>query len=93
MSDVTPTPLRKALNDWWRGKIDNAEYKRRVEYLLGQFTETVSAEELNRLREIEHLAWHMMDDSAEDAQTGEVTIQPMREDYDALAKLLPEDHP
>jgi len=46
-----------------------------------------------RLQEIEHLAWHMMDDSEEDAQTGVVTIEPMREDYDKLAALLPEDHP
>ncbi len=52
-----------------------------------------SADELKRLRDIEHYAWHLMDGSEEDAQTGEVTIRPMREDYDTLSKLLPEAHP
>jgi hypothetical protein len=51
------------------------------------------AEELTRLREIEHLAWHILDDSEENATTGEVTITPMREDYDKLVELLPEGHP
>lgn len=53
----------------------------------------VTFEELSRLREIEHLAWHMMDDSEENGGTGQVTITPMREDYEKLAALLPEDHP
>lgn len=49
--------------------------------------------DIERLREIEHLAWHVMDASEENAQTGEVTITPMREDYDRLSELLPEGHP
>jgi hypothetical protein len=54
---------------------------------------SIDEKELARLREIEHLAWHLMDDSEEDATTGEITIRPTREDYHALSKLLPEDHP
>lgn len=53
----------------------------------------VTSEELGRLREIEHRAWHLMDDSEENGTTGEVVIRPMRHDYDRLAELLPEDHP
>ena len=53
---------------------------------------SVSAEELKRLREIEHMAWHVLDDSAEDAQTGDVSITPS-EDYFKLCELLPEAHP
>lgn len=48
--------------------------------------------ELERLREIEHMAWHILDDSEEDAQSGNITIFAS-DDYFALCKLLPEDHP
>ena len=51
------------------------------------------AKDAVRLREIEHLAWHLLDDSEENAQTGEITIHPLRDDYDKLSALLPEDHP
>jgi hypothetical protein len=61
--------------------------------LTGPETASINAAELQRLRDIEHYAWHLMDGSEEDATTGEVTIRPMREDYDTLSKLLPEAHP
>lgn len=55
------------------------------------FTLAETELEHKRLLDIEHLAWHMMDDSTEHTSTGEVTV--MREDYEALSKLLAEDHP
>lgn len=53
----------------------------------------ISSKELNRLREIEHIAWHLLDDSEEDSQTGQVTIRPMQEDWNKLSNLLSEKHP
>lgn len=47
--------------------------------------------EVDRLHEIEHQAWHLLDDSAENMTTGEITV--MKENYEALSKLLPEGHP
>ena len=46
-----------------------------------------------RLREVEHMAWHLMEASEENATTGEFTINPNREDVLELATLLPEAHP
>ena len=60
---------------------------------LASVSETVTPEELKRLRDIEHYAWHCMDGSEEDATTGEITIKSMREDYDKLSDLLTEGHP
>lgn len=45
--------------------------------------------ERERLLDIEHAAWHALDD-CEVRDEGAVI---MRSDYDALSKLLPEDHP
>lgn len=47
--------------------------------------------ELARLKEIEHLAWHLMDGSEERVTENEIVVA--REDYEALSKLLPEGHP
>lgn len=45
-----------------------------------------------RLLEIEHLAWHVLDGSEEDAATGNINITP-NDDYLKLSDLLPEEHP
>ena len=54
-------------------------------------SETVAPEELKRLREIEHHAWHLLDDSEERVAEGEVVVS--KSNYEELSKLLPEDHP
>lgn len=46
--------------------------------------------ELKRLREIEHHAWHLLDDSAED-ENGEISVT--KDNYARLVKLLPDEHP
>jgi hypothetical protein len=46
--------------------------------------------EIKRLREIEHAAWHLLDDS-EDRDTEAVI--PKNHHYRRLHRLLPEDHP
>lgn len=46
--------------------------------------------EIARLQEIEHRAWHLLDDSE---QRGEEIVLTRGEDYDELCKLLPEEHP
>ena len=48
--------------------------------------------ELKRLREVEHMAWHVLEDSEENATTGGISIQP-NDDYFALCALLPDEHP
>lgn len=53
---------------------------------------TEAEKELVRLREIEHLVWHVLDDSEEDAATGNISIVP-NDDYLKLCDLLPQDHP
>jgi hypothetical protein len=60
--------------------------------LLRSETAAVGAEELKRLRDIEHYVWHVLDDSEEDAATGNISIQPS-DDYFKLSELLPEGHP
>ena len=44
------------------------------------------------LAEIEHLAWHVLDDSEENATTGRISFDPS-DDYRKLCKLLSELHP
>jgi hypothetical protein len=56
-------------------------YRRRIVQLVA---------EVRRLREIEHAAWHLLDNSADDID-GAITI--VRADLEALSKLLPEGHP
>lgn len=50
-----------------------------------------SAAELKRLREIEHMVWHVLDDSEEDVM-GNISIR-QSDDYLKLSDLLPEEHP
>lgn len=50
-------------------------------------------DELTRLREIEHMVWHVLDDSEEDAQTGRISFDGTTDDYRKLTELLPEGHP
>jgi len=45
-----------------------------------------------RLKEIEHLAWHVLDDSCEHPD-GQITLDGLSDDFRKLVKLLPEDHP
>lgn len=52
----------------------------------------VGPEEIARLREIEHMAWHVMDDSAEHPD-GAVILDGLSEDFRKLIELLPEGHP
>jgi hypothetical protein len=47
---------------------------------------TKAREELHTLK---HAVWHALDDSTEDAQTGEVTI--MVEDFALLSEMVPEE--
>lgn len=44
-----------------------------------------------RLRTIEHAAWHLLDDSETRMGSGEIVVE--RKQFDALAALLPEEHP
>lgn len=53
----------------------------------------IDSTELARLREIEHVAWHLLDDAEENAQTGDITLFRGSGDYEKLCALLPEDHP
>jgi hypothetical protein len=48
-------------------------------------------EENTRLKEIEHQAWHLLDDSEERVTEDEFVVT--RVNFEALSKLLPEDHP
>lgn len=52
---------------------------------------TVERGERERLKEIEHLAWHLLEDSEHRQDNGEVVV--LKENFDALSKLLPEEHP
>ena len=52
----------------------------------------MTPKELERLRQIEHYVWHVLDDSEEDAVTGNISITPS-DDYLNLCDLLPEEHP
>lgn len=47
--------------------------------------------EIDRLRVIEHLAWHVCESSAEDATAGTITVDA--DDLKALSEVLPETHP
>jgi len=47
--------------------------------------------ELERLKEIEHQVWHMLDDSTHRVMEDEIVIT--RESFEKLCELLPEDHP
>ena len=47
--------------------------------------------EVARLEKIEHAAWHLLDDSAQHVREGIIVVDQKR--FDALSKLLPEDHP
>ena len=51
----------------------------------------MSNEELKRLKEIEHLAWHLLDDSEDRVLENEIVVT--RENFEKLSKLLPEGHP
>lgn len=48
-------------------------------------------DERDRLREIEHAAWHLLDDSETNGTSGEVTV--LQSTFEALSSLLPEGHP
>lgn len=47
--------------------------------------------EIERLKEIEHLIWHILEDSEEN-NTGTISFE-QSEDYRQLCKLLPVNHP
>ncbi len=47
--------------------------------------------EIERLRAIEHAAWHLLDDSEYRMNVGERVVQQSQ--FDELAALLPEGHP
>lgn len=47
--------------------------------------------EMGRLREIEHLAWHVCESSEEDVAAGRITVDA--KDLKALAAALPMEHP
>ena len=47
--------------------------------------------EFDRLRRIEHLAWHVCESSEEDATTGAFTVDAA--DFIALCNALPKAHP
>lgn len=46
---------------------------------------------IERLKEIEHLAWHLVDNAEDRVMQDEIVID--RQDFESLCKLLPEDHP
>lgn len=48
--------------------------------------------DIARLREIEHMAWHVLEDSGEQPD-GMVHIDGLSDDFRKLVTLLPEDHP
>jgi len=48
-------------------------------------------QEILRLKNIEHLAWHLLDNSEERVVADEIVVT--RADYEALAALFTEDHP
>ena len=50
-----------------------------------------NAELKAKLAKIEHVAWHLLDDSEEDMERGAVTVDPAT--AAELGALLPEDHP
>lgn len=54
-------------------------------------SETPAIAELRRLREIEHLAWHVCESSEEDVSAKTITVDPG--DFEALSKALPMEHP
>lgn len=60
--------------------------------LVSASSATVAPDEIARLREIEHMIWHLLDDSEESADGSRITLFP-GEDYTKLCSLLPEDHP
>lgn len=64
---------------------------RKAAYRLEELTAPRS-ERGERLKEIEHLLWHALDDSEEDAKTGNITLFH-GEDLTKLIELMPEDHP
>lgn len=82
---------RQYLIEMTRAEVEAETAKQRAEEAHAAL-KAMSAE-LKRLREIEHLAWHLMDDSEENATTGEFVIRPLREDALRLSELLPEEHP
>jgi len=47
--------------------------------------------EVRRLRKIEHAAWHVCESSEERVDDEEIIVSP--EDFKALSKLLPTEHP
>lgn len=47
--------------------------------------------EIERLREIEHLAWHVCESSEENVHAGRITVD--WDDFMALSKALPMEHP
>ena len=47
--------------------------------------------ELKRLREIEHLAWHVCESSSEDVKARTITVD--LDDFNALVAMLSEEHP
>ena len=49
------------------------------------------AEEIERLRKIEHAAWHVCESSEERVADKEVVVD--MEDFKKLAALLPREHP
>jgi hypothetical protein len=56
-------------------------------------TPRVTDAELQRLREIEHMAWHFLESGAEHVADKQLVFDLPNEDYDKLIELLPEGHP
>lgn len=54
---------------------------------------TVSPEELARLREIEHSAWHVLESCEHRVEDNELVLDLPDADYDKLSGLLSEGHP
>ena len=75
--------------DTWKSTAETFEdfyRKTEAENAALQSELTKAREELDTLR---HAVWHALDDSVENAQTGEVTLS--RYDFDELSTLVPEE--
>ena len=51
----------------------------------------MTRQEFDRLRAIEHLAWHVCESSEENGSTGQITVDA--DDLKALSSALPMEHP
>lgn len=102
--DLAESKEAKVVHRWHRGDIRigllpmiyNIPYLVEMAYALSNVTlehrpQNATNDEMRRLREVEHLAWHLLDDSEERVMENEIVVS--KEQYEALSAVLPGRHP